>query len=102
MNEPSALALALIAGALLGAIFFGGLWWTIRGAVSSRRPASWFFVSLLLRTGVAVSGFYLASRGDWRRLLACLVGFLIARVLAMRLTRAPAEKVTQAFGGGGL
>jgi len=27
MNAPVALLLALVAGALLGALFFGGLWW---------------------------------------------------------------------------
>jgi F1F0 ATPase subunit 2 len=101
MSEPSTLILALLAGVLLGAIFFGGLWWTIRRAVASKRPAAWFFGSLLLRTAVAVSGFYLASHGDWRRLLACLLGFIAARVFAARLARAPIEKTNRALEGGG-
>jgi F1F0 ATPase subunit 2 len=32
----SALVLPLLAGVLLGTIFFGGLWWTIRIGVSSK------------------------------------------------------------------
>jgi F1F0 ATPase subunit 2 len=32
MNEILSLAAAVAAGALLGAVFFGGLWWTVRKA----------------------------------------------------------------------
>ena len=38
MNEVLLLALALSAGMLLGAVFFGGLWWTVRMGVSSEQP----------------------------------------------------------------
>jgi len=46
MNELLTLALALVTGLLLGAIFFGGLWWTVRKGVSSKQPALWFGPSL--------------------------------------------------------
>ena len=36
MNEMLILALAWVAGGLLGAVFFGGLWWTVRKVGSSR------------------------------------------------------------------
>jgi F1F0 ATPase subunit 2 len=89
MSETPALILALLAGVALGAIFFGGLWWTIRRGVLSQRPAVWFFGSLMLRGIIAAAGFTLVSRGDWRRLLACLLGFLLARLLVTRLTGRP-------------
>jgi F1F0 ATPase subunit 2 len=96
MNEILALILALIlsllTGVLLGTIFFGGLWWTIRKGVSSKQPAALFFVSLLLRTSIALTGFYVVARGDWRRVLACLVGFFVARILVTWLTRTPSAK----------
>ncbi len=92
MIEPAALLLALLAGLLLGTLFFGGLWWTIRRGISSEWTAVWFFCSLLLRTGIVVTGFYFVSHGDWRRLLTCLLGFLVARLVVMRLTRVPIEK----------
>jgi F1F0 ATPase subunit 2 len=101
MNEMPTLIFALLAGALLGAVFFGGLWWTIRRALASARPAAWFLCSLLLRTGVALSGFYFVSGGDWRRLAACLLGFLLARMAMMRLAREPAGKRNQVAQGGG-
>ena len=88
----SALVLPLLAGLLLGMFFFGGLWWTIRRGVSSKQPAALFFFSLLLRTGVALAGFYFVARGDWRRVVACLVGFILARILVTWLTRVPIAK----------
>jgi F1F0 ATPase subunit 2 len=101
MRESLALVLALLAGSFLGAAFFGGLWWTIRRGVSSKSPALWFLGSILFRTVIAVIGFYLVGRGDWYRLLACLLGFILTRTLATRLTRAPSEDSTQTVKAGG-
>ncbi|MDE3072805.1 MAG: ATP synthase subunit I [Pseudomonadota bacterium] len=92
MHEAVPLALAWAAGLLLGAGFFGGLWWTVRRGSASAQPALWFLSSLLLRTGVALGGFCLVGRGDWQRLLACLFGFVVARSVALRLTRPPRER----------
>lgn len=91
MNETLSLGLALAAGVLLGAVFFGGLWWTIRRGVASKRPAIWFVGSMLLRTCIVVLGFYLVSGGNWQRLLASLFGFIIARLIVTRLTRVMAQ-----------
>ena len=93
MNETLTLASAFVTGVLLGAMFFGGLWWTVRKGVSSEQPALWFFGSLLLRTSFALAGIYLVGRGHWERLLVCLLGFVVARIIVTRLTRA-AEKPT--------
>ena len=89
MNELLSPASASIAGAALGVMFYGGLWWTVRRGVSSRRAALWFFGSLLLRMGVALAGFYFVAGGQWQRLLLCLLGFVTARVAVAWLTRPP-------------
>ncbi len=91
MNDPLPLLLAGAAGLVLGAIFFGCLWWTVRKGLSSRQTAPWFFGSMLLRMGIALAGFYFVGRGDWRRLLACLLGFVVARFVMTWLTRASAK-----------
>ena len=91
MNETLRLILSFLAGILLGVIFFGGLWWTVQKGLSSKRPALLFFGSLLLRTGVVLAGLYFIGRGNWIRLMICFFGFIIARVLVIRLTR-PAKK----------
>ena len=91
MNEPLMLVVAVAAGLVLGAVFFGGLWWTVRKGVSSPRPGLWFVGSLLLRTAIVLAGLHVVGGGQWQRLLGCLLGFVIARFLVMRLTRAPVE-----------
>lgn len=91
MNEWLSLLWSAIAGLLLGAIFFGGLWWTVRIGAASPRPALWFLGSSFLRLTLTVAGFYLVANGDWRRLVACLGGFAAARFLLVRLTRPRAE-----------
>lgn len=92
MSEILQLALSLLAGTLLGVVFFGGLWWTVLKGISARQPALWFIASLLLRVGITLTGFYFVSGGDWQRLLACLLGFIIARLIATRLTSMPILK----------
>jgi len=87
MNDGLNLILPWATGVLLGAIFFGGLWWTVRKGLSSRRPALWFLSSQLLRTSVTLTGFYLIAGGRWERLMACLVGFISARFVVARMTR---------------
>jgi F1F0 ATPase subunit 2 len=87
MNEALLLALALLTGVLLGGIFFGGLWWTVRKCVSSQQPALLVLGSGLLRTGIVLAGFYFIAQGHWARLVACLCGFILARVIVTRLAR---------------
>jgi F1F0 ATPase subunit 2 len=101
MNEAPTLVLAWVAGAGLGAMFFGGLWWTVRRGISSARPAAWFLGSLLLRTSVALAGFYAVSGGHWQPLLACLLGFFMARLAAARLARPSGEPRTPPAQGAG-
>ena len=91
MSELLFLALALVAGLMLGAIFFGVLWWTVRKGVSGKSRALWFPVSMLLRMSIVLVGFYFVGREDWERLVSCLLGFIIARIIVMRLTRTPIE-----------
>ena len=95
MDETLSLVLALVAGILLGAIFFGGLWWTVQKVVLSNRSTLWVFCSLLLRMSIVLAGFYFIAHGHWERLLMSLLGFVVARPIVMGLTRA-AEKSTHA------
>ncbi|MEO7996091.1 MAG: ATP synthase subunit I [Gemmatimonadaceae bacterium] len=82
------LLLAGGAGLVLGAVFFGGLWWTVGRGLSSPKAALWFLASLFVRMGTALAGFYFVGRDDWRRLFACLLGFVVARFVVIWLTRA--------------
>ena len=93
MSELLQRLLALPAGMLIGGVFFGGLWWTVQKGVTARQPALWFGLSLLLRTGITLAGFYWVAGADWKRLLLCLSGFIIARLIVTRLT---ATRMTEA------
>ena len=100
MNEALTLAVDLLAGILLGAFFFGGLWWTIRKGSPSQWSGLLFAGSFLLRMAVAVTGFYLVSHGGWRKLAACLAGFLLARIAVTRFTRLPSAECIRIQEGG--
>jgi F1F0 ATPase subunit 2 len=80
-------SLSLAVGSLSGAIFFGGLWWTVRAGTAARNPAAWFPISLLLRASLIIVGFYYAAADGWQALLLCTGGFLTARAAIFRLLR---------------
>ncbi|TWU20930.1 N-ATPase, AtpR subunit [Novipirellula galeiformis] len=87
MNELLNTGVPLISGLALGAFFFGGLWWTVRKGLTSDHPAALFLISQLSRMVATLVGFYFVADGKWQRVLLCLAGFLIARVVVTRLTR---------------
>lgn len=91
MNESMTLLLTAMAGLLLGAVFFGGLWWTVQKGVASNHPALWFLGSFIARMTIVLAGFYFVGGGHWQRLLSCLMGFLLARLIVTRLTRPQVE-----------
>jgi F1F0 ATPase subunit 2 len=84
MEEYVMLLLSLLFGGILGLVFFGGLWFTINKAVASKHPEIWFFISMLLRVFIVVVGFYFVSAGHFERLLICLAGFIISRMIITR------------------
>jgi F1F0 ATPase subunit 2 len=84
MNEIFGWFMAGMAGMALGALFFGGLWWTVRSSASSPYPGLLIFVSLLLRVGITLTGFYLIAGEHWHLLIACLLGFVVARIIIVR------------------
>jgi F1F0 ATPase subunit 2 len=82
MTDSATLAWAALAGVALGAMFFGGLFWSVRKVMTTRRPAVWMFASLLSRMGLVLGGFYVVCRADGVRWAACAAGFVLARVVA--------------------
>ncbi len=86
MSDTLTLMGALGTGLSLGALFFGGLWWTVRTVTTCRHPALLLLTSFALRASIALVGIYFAFGGHWDRLLACMLGFVIARFVVTRLT----------------
>jgi F1F0 ATPase subunit 2 len=78
---------AFLAGIALGALYFGGLWLTVQRLRVVRRPGTLLLVSFVVRTALVLAGFYLVMGGQWERLVACVVGFVIARFVSVWLSR---------------
>ena len=87
MSDIGLLIRALTAGLALGAVFFGGLWWTVSRALTTTVPGVWFGLSALLRMSVTIIGLYYFARLGLPSLIACLCGLLVARGAVKRLTR---------------
>ncbi len=77
----------LIGGMILGLVFFGGLWFTIQKALGSKLPALWFGISLFLRIGITLGGFYLLTRGNLLNFAFCLPGFIVVKILFVHLMK---------------
>ena len=92
MNEIVYMILAFIVGLVLGIIFFGGLWFTVRKLVTSKIPALWFLASFFLRVSITLIGFYYISSGSWQRLLVCVAGFITARYSVVYFTKSNNKK----------
>ena len=86
MIDVSAGALGLLVGLALGAVFYGGLWWTVR-RLSGRSVGPWLAGSFVLRTLIVLAGFFAVARGPWCGLAACFAGFFAARLAMTRFTR---------------
>jgi F1F0 ATPase subunit 2 len=93
MNETVILVLAGSAGVLLGVFFFGGLWWTVRKGPFVETAGVFVSSAACCCERASFWPDSTVSGGHWDRLLACLLGFVMARFLVTRLTRA-AEKPT--------
>jgi F1F0 ATPase subunit 2 len=87
MIDGFKMALALLAGVLLGFFYFGGLWMTVQRLPSIRHPALLTLGSFLGRTAIAMLVFYSVMGGSLVNLLVCLVGFLLARQASFKLKR---------------
>jgi len=92
MTTPSdviALASVFAVGIVLGALFFGGLWWTVRRVLVARLPAAWLIASFVARTALVLAGFNIVAGGQWQRWLVVLAGFVSARVVIARFLPVP-------------
>jgi F1F0 ATPase subunit 2 len=97
MTEPLTLgplwnlAQSWVAGTALGGVFFGGLWLTVHRLLRTAHPARWVFGSLLLRSGIALVGFYVIAGGGWQCVLLSMVGFVMARQCFAQWSRTVGE-----------
>lgn len=87
MSETTYNIFVFVAGIVIGILFFGGLWWTTRKAVTSKKPAILFALSFIVRLSITILLFYVLSAGHWEELLICFAGFLVGRLIVALATR---------------
>lgn len=75
---------AVAIGMLLGSLYFGGLWFTVRHAARCRNPGLVVAASLFLRLGLVAFGLYWLADGHWQRYIAAVPGLLAARWVWIR------------------
>ena len=93
------IVISIFTGLLLGTFFFGGLWFTIRRGIAAKNPALLFLASFFIRTVVVLTGFYFVIQGDWKNILFCLGGFVIARTAITKLTKEKDQTTLHKEGG---
>ena len=76
--------LVICAGLALGAIFYGGLWLTVRSLPTARNPVLLTLASFWIRTLLVLAGFLLLARSNWLNALICLLGFVMGRIVVSR------------------
>jgi F1F0 ATPase subunit 2 len=102
MNDPIILAglvWAGLSGLLAGILFYGGLWGTVQKGLTAKRPELLFLGSFLLRTGIVLVLFYYCTEGRLNRLLSCLAGFTLARVVVSLVVPKPKSLPASQEGG---
>lgn len=88
------LFLMIVAGFLLGLLYFQGMWMTVRSLMKgNKKSLPRFLASFFLRTALLAVAFYLLMAHDWRRIIALAVGFTVARfVVVGRVKRTPTQE----------
>ncbi len=87
MNEIANLLPSLLAGSLLGIIFFGGLWLTVQRGLHLKNSALIFMGSFIIRMAIMLLGFYYVGKNNPSKMLICLAGFLMLRWVITRITK---------------
>lgn len=97
-SSPLDLALAALAGAFLGILYFGGLWWTIQ-RISQAGQSVWLLaVSFILRTVLVIGGFFIITDGKLERLAVSMLAFFVTRFFFIKYFQPQAERSTKTNG----
>ena len=83
--ETWQIAASFIAGGLIGAFYFGGLWLTVKRIPASGNPHLLLVSSFFLRMAVTLTAFYALISWGWQAMAAALLGVLLIRQVLIRI-----------------
>ena len=84
--------ISFVAGLIIGAAYFAGLWFTVRRLTDTGLAPLWLFVSAVVRLAFLICALFWIMDGRGDKLLAALAGVIVARLVAtwsMRGSNAP-------------
>ena len=85
MRENSMFIIGILLwGAILGLIYFGGLWLTVRRLMTVKHQAILMLCSFVVRNALMVIGFFPVIKQGWQYALICLAGFTVVRFIMIR------------------
>jgi F1F0 ATPase subunit 2 len=84
MTDTVYLIASLAAGAILGIVYFRGLWQTLLRLPDFKRPAWSMSLSFVARVGIVMTGFYFIMGGHLERLAIAMAGFILVRQFMVR------------------
>ena len=76
--------LAIVWGVLLGLLYFGGLWTTVRRLPGVSRPKTLLVSSFLVRLALVLAGMWWILQSDLVAFFLCLLSFFLVRVVMTR------------------
>lgn len=84
MEQLLTLISALLMGVALAYLYFLGLWWTVRQAVSRSRPFLWIAGSFVLRVVGLLGVFSLLLSRGWPSLAVGFLGLIVVRLVVVK------------------
>ena len=81
------ITISFAAGLIIGAVYFAGLWFTVRRVTDTGAAPLWLLVSAVVRLAFLVAALFWIMDGRWERLLAALAGVIVARLVATWMAR---------------
>lgn len=84
MFSLSTLLISFGLGGLIGWIYFAGLWETVKRLPEAHSPHGLMILSFAARTLFTLGGFFILADGQWERMTAVFLGFLIVRIILVR------------------
>lgn len=87
------IVISVVSGCLLGIIYFGGLWYTVKRIpdLPGRKMYVLIISSFIVRTFFVLLGFYFLLSFHWAYLLLAFLAFILTRQVVLRRFGKPAN-----------
>jgi F1F0 ATPase subunit 2 len=93
------LMISAMAGVAMSALFFGGLWWTVRDIEEREHPAALMMASFVVRTAIVLAGFYAIGQFGWEGMGVAAATFVATRFAVTRVLGPTTSPSTADAGG---